>query len=172
MSVKGDDIYVVWRDYAGEDPAVRIAKQTGYSSELTKDFNDSQTKDGTSATAGRPSETAEVEWEIARGDDSFRKLREIFADDDSTREHDLEFWEIHAYDTNEQGEYFAYYRIANMESLPMEAPSGEAATASMSLRIWQIGQPGYTPVDTELEAIMQYAFKSIPEAEGTETEGV
>lgn len=159
--MQGDDILVIYRVLNSNNPAVKPAGQTSYEVTLTVDEGET-TKDGQSQ--GNTYEEASVAWELGN-DGSYEELRQAVIDGPGEGQQAIiEYWETNV--SNEQaGKYESYYRQANITEITKTADSGSSVTVEMSLAIHKLGKHGYTELTQDIQEAVDYAFKTITEAE-------
>ena len=160
VAKQGKNIILLYRllNKATEEAAWKLAFQTEHSSEKTRDYNTTATKDGPIGAL------AEVEYSLsatsiaATGDAHLDELDEAFDNGDI-----IEIWEI---DKEEKGtedetkdKYKAKYLRANLTSFSYEPNSEDALELSLELCVFGRPQKGYATLTQEQADVVQYIFK-------------
>lgn len=159
VAKQGKNIILLYRllKKAKDEAAWKLAFQTDHSSEKTRDYNTTPTKDGPVGAL------AEVEYSLsatliaADGDSHIDEMDDAFDNGDI-----VEVWEI---DKAEKGtgdnsdKYKAKYLRAYLTSFSYEPNSEDALELSLEFGVFGKPQKGFATLTEEQADVVQYAFK-------------
>ena len=159
VAKQGKNIILLYRllTKAKKEAAWKLAFQTEHSSEKTRDYNTTPTKDGPVGAL------AEVEYSLsatsiaADGDAHVDEMDDAFDNGDI-----VEVWEI---DKAEKGtgdnsdKYKAKYLRAYLTSFSYEPNSEDALELSLEFGVFGKPQKGFATLTEEQADVVQYAFK-------------
>lgn len=159
VAKQGKNIILLYRllTKAKKEAAWKLAFQTEHSSEKTRDYNTTPTKDGPVGAL------AEVEYSLsaksiaADGDSHIDEMDDAFDNGDI-----VEVWEI---DKAEKGtgdnseKYKAKYLRAHLTSFSYEPNSEDALELSLEFGVFGKPQKGYATLTEEQAEVVQYVFK-------------
>ncbi|WP_270745040.1 phage major tail protein, TP901-1 family [Lactococcus petauri] len=167
VAKQGKNIILLYRllKKAKDEAAWKLAFQTDHSSEKTRDYNTTPTKDGPVGAL------AEVEYSLsatsiaADGDSHIDEMDDAFDNGDI-----VEVWEI---DKAEKGtgdnadKYKAKYLRAHLTSFSYEPNSEDALELSLEFGVFGKPQKGYATLTDDQADVVQYVFKDTAKEEAS-----
>lgn len=159
VAKQGKNIILLYRllTKAKEEAAWKLAFQTEHSSEKTRDFNTTPTKDGLVGALAEAEYTLSATSIAADGDSHIDEMDDAFDNGDI-----VEVWEI---DKAEKGtgdnseKYKAKYLRAHLTSFSYEPNSEDALELSLEFGVFGKPQKGYATLTEEQAEVVQYVFK-------------
>lgn len=159
VAKQGKNIILLYRllTKAKEEAAWKLAFQTEHSSEKTRDYNTTPTKDGPVGALAEAEYTLSATSIAADGDSHIDEMDDAFDNGDI-----VEVWEI---DKAEKGtgdnseKYKAKYLRAHLTSFSYEPNSEDALELSLEFGVFGKPQKGYATLTDEQAEVVQYVFK-------------
>ncbi|WP_307984104.1 phage major tail protein, TP901-1 family [uncultured Lactococcus sp.] len=159
VAKQGKNIILLYRllTKAKEEAAWKLAFQTEHSSEKTRDFNTTPTKDGLVGALAEAEYSLSATSIAADGDPHIDEMDDAFDNGDI-----VEVWEI---DKAEKGtgdnseKYKAKYLRAHLTSFSYEPNSEDALELSLEFGVFGKPQKGYATLTDEQAEVVQYVFK-------------
>ncbi|SFL28760.1 phage major tail protein, TP901-1 family [Lactococcus garvieae] len=159
VAKQGKNIILLYRllTKAKEEAAWKLAFQTEHSSEKTRDFNTTPTKDGLVGALAEAEYSLSATSIAADGDPHIDEMDDAFDNGDI-----IEVWEI---DKAEKGtgdnseKYKAKYLRAHLTSFSYEPNSEDALELSLEFGVFGKPQKGYATLTDEQAEVVQYVFK-------------
>lgn len=159
VAKQGKNIILLYRllKKAKDEAAWKLAFQTDHSSEKTRDFNTTPTKDGPVGALAEAEYTLSATSIAADGDAHIDEMDDAFDNGDI-----VEVWEI---DKAEKGtgenadKYKAKYLRAYLTSFSYEPNSEDALELSLEFGVFGKPQKGFATLTDEQADVVQYVFK-------------
>lgn len=159
VAKQGKNIILLYRLLKkGKDEAAwKLAFQTNHSSEKTRDYNTTPTKDGPVGALGEAEYSLSATSIVADGDAHIDEMDDAFDNGDI-----VEIWEI---DKAEKGsgensdKYKAKYLRAYLTSFSYEPNSEDALELGLEFGVFGKPQKGYATLTEEQAEVIQYVFK-------------
>nr|DAF82092.1 MAG TPA: major tail protein [Caudoviricetes sp.] len=159
VAKQGKNIILLYRllTKAKKEAAWKLAFQTEHSSEKTRDYNTTPTKDGPVGALAEAEYTLSATSIAADGDSHIDEMDDAFDNGDI-----VEVWEI---DKAEKGtgdnseKYKAKYLRAHLTSFSYEPNSEDALELSLEFGVFGKPQKGYATLTEEQAEVVQYVFK-------------
>lgn len=159
VAKQGKNIILLYRllKKAKDEAAWKLAFQTDHSSEKTRDFNTTPTKDGPVGALAEAEYTLSATSIAADGDPHIDEMDDAFDNADI-----VEVWEI---DKAEKGtgenadKYKAKYLRAYLTSFSYEPNSEDALELSLEFGVFGKPQKGFATLTDEQADVVQYVFK-------------
>lgn len=159
VAKQGKNIILLYRllTKAKKEAAWKLAFQTEHSSEKTRDYNTTPTKDGPVGALAEAEYTLSATSIAADGDSHIDEMDDAFDNGDI-----VEVWEI---DKAEKGtgdnseKYKAKYLRAHLTSFSYEPNSEDALELSLEFGVFGKPQKGYATLTDEQAEVVQYVFK-------------
>lgn len=159
VAKQGKNIILLYRllAKAKKEAAWKLAFQTEHSSEKTRDYNTTPTKDGPVGALAEAEYTLSATSIAADGDSHIDEMDDAFDNGDI-----IEVWEI---DKAEKGtgdnseKYKAKYLRAHLTSFSYEPNSEDALELSLEFGVFGKPQKGYATLTDEQAEVVQYVFK-------------
>ncbi len=165
VAKQGKSVILLYRllKNATKEDAWKLAFQTEHTSEKTRDFNSTATKDGPVGSLAAVEYTLSATSIVATGDTHVDEMDQAFDDGEL-----FEVWEI---DREEKGtgedadKYKAKYLRANLTSFSTNPNSEDALELSLEFGVTGTPQRGYATLSAEQEAVVQYVFQDTKKVE-------
>ena len=159
VAKQGKNIILLYRllNKAKDEAAWKLAFQTDHSSEKTRDFNTTPTKDGPVGALAEAEYSLSATSIAADGDPHIEEMDDAFDNADI-----VEVWEI---DKAEKGtgdnadKYKAKYLRAYLTSFSYEPNSEDALELSLEFGVFGKPQKGFATLTDEQADVVQYVFK-------------
>lgn len=159
VAKQGKNIILLYRllNKAKDEAAWKLAFQTDHSSEKTRDFNTTPTKDGPVGALAEAEYSLSATSIAADGDPHIDEMDDAFDNADI-----VEVWEI---DKAEKGtgdnadKYKAKYLRAYLTSFSYEPNSEDALELSLEFGVFGKPQKGFATLTDEQADVVQYVFK-------------
>ncbi|UQU59972.1 phage major tail protein, TP901-1 family [Lactococcus petauri] len=159
VAKQGKNIILLYRllTKAKDEAAWKLAFQTDHSSEKTRDYNTTPTKDGPVGALAAAEYSLSATSIAADGDTHIDEMDDAFDNGDI-----VEVWEI---DKAEKGtgensdKYKAKYLRAYLTSFSYEPNSEDALELSLEFGVFGKPQKGYATLTDEQADVVQYVFK-------------
>lgn len=159
VAKQGKNIILLYRllKKAKDEAAWKLAFQTDHSSEKTRDYNTTPTKDGPVGALAAVEYSLSATSIAADGDSHIDEMDDAFDNGDI-----VEVWEI---DKAEKGtgdnsdKYKAKYLRAYLTSFSYEPNSEDALELSLEFGVFGKPQKGFATLTDEQADVVQYAFK-------------
>lgn len=159
VAKQGKNIILLYRllNKAKDEAAWKLAFQTDHSSEKTRDFNTTPTKDGPVGALAEAEYSLSATSIAADGDSHIDEMDDAFDNADI-----VEVWEI---DKAEKGtgdnadKYKAKYLRAYLTSFSYEPNSEDALELSLEFGVFGKPQKGFATLTDEQADVVQYVFK-------------
>ena len=159
VAKQGKNIILLYRllNKAKDEAAWKLAFQTDHSSEKTRDFNTTPTKDGSVGALAEAEYSLSATSIAADGDPHIDEMDDAFDNADI-----VEVWEI---DKAEKGtgenadKYKAKYLRAYLTSFSYEPNSEDALELSLEFGVFGKPQKGYATLTDDQADVVQYVFK-------------
>ncbi|WP_285004825.1 phage major tail protein, TP901-1 family [Lactococcus garvieae] len=159
VAKQGKNIILLYRllTKAKDEAAWKLAFQTDHSSEKTRDYNTTPTKDGPVGALAAAEYSLSATSIAADGDPHIDEMDDAFDNGDI-----VEVWEI---DKAEKGtgdnsdKYKAKYLRAYLTSFSYEPNSEDALELSLEFGVFGKPQKGYATLTDEQADVVQYVFK-------------
>lgn len=159
VAKQGKNIILLYRllKKAKDEAAWKLAFQTDHSSEKTRDFNTTPTKDGPVGALAEAEYSLSATSIAADGDPHIDEMDDAFDNADI-----VEVWEI---DKAEKGtgdnadKYKAKYLRAYLTSFSYEPNSEDALELSLEFGVFGKPQKGFATLTDEQADVVQYVFK-------------
>ncbi len=159
VAKQGKNIILLYRllKKAKDEAAWKLAFQTDHSSEKTRDYNTTPTKDGPVGALAEAEYSLSATSIAADGDPHIEEMDDAFDDGDI-----VEVWEI---DKAEKGtgenadKYKAKYLRAYLTSFSYEPNSEDALELSLEFGVFGKPQKGFATLTDEQADVVQYVFK-------------
>lgn len=167
VAKQGKNIILLYRllTKAKDEAAWKLAFQTDHSSEKTRDYNTTPTKDGPVGALAAAEYSLSATSIAADGDPHIDEMDDAFDNGDI-----VEVWEI---DKAEKGtgdnsdKYKAKYLHAYLTSFSYEPNSEDALELSLEFGVFGKPQKGFATLTDEQADVVQYVFKDTVKEEGT-----
>lgn len=159
VAKQGKNIILLYRllTKAKEEAAWKLAFQTEHSSEKTRDYNTTPTKDGPVGALAEAEYTLSATSIVADGDPHIDEMDDAFDNGDI-----VEVWEIDKAEKgtdDKTGKYKAKYLRAYLTSFSYEPNSEDALELSLEFGVFGKPQKGYATLTDEQAEVVQYVFK-------------
>lgn len=159
VAKQGKNIILLYRllTKAKDEAAWKLAFQTDHSSEKTRDYNTTPTKDGPVGALAAVEYSLSATSIAADGDSHIDEMDDAFDNGDI-----VEVWEI---DKAEKGtgdnsdKYKAKYLRAYLTSFSYEPNSEDALELSLEFGVFGKPQKGFATLTDEQADVVQYVFK-------------
>ena len=167
VAKQGKNIILLYRllTKAKDEAAWKLAFQTDHSSEKTRDYNTTPTKDGPVGALAAAEYSLSATSIAADGDPHIDEMDDAFDNGDI-----VEVWEI---DKAEKGtgdnsdKYKAKYLRAYLTSFSYEPNSEDALELSLEFGVFGKPQKGFATLTEEQAEVVQYVFKDTVKEEVT-----
>lgn len=167
VAKQGKNIILLYRllTKAKDEAAWKLAFQTDHSSEKTRDYNTTPTKDGPVGALAEAEYSLSATSIAADGDPHIDEMDDAFDNGDI-----IEVWEI---DKAEKGtgdnsdKYKAKYLRAYLTSFSYEPNSEDALELSLEFGVFGKPQKGFATLTEEQAEVVQYVFKDTVKEEVT-----
>ena len=167
VAKQGKNIILLYRllTKAKDEAAWKLAFQTDHSSEKTRDYNTTPTKDGPVGALAAAEYSLSATSIAADGDAHIDEMDDAFDNGDI-----VEVWEI---DKAEKGtgenadKYKAKYLRAYLTSFSYEPNSEDALELSLEFGVFGKPQKGFATLTDEQADVVQYVFKDTVKEEAS-----
>lgn len=159
VAKQGKNIILLYRllNKAKDEAAWKLAFQTDHSSEKTRDFNTTPTKDGPVGALAEAEYSLSATSIAADGDPHIDEMDDAFDNADI-----VEVWEIDKAEKGTGGnadKYKAKYLRAYLTSFSYEPNSEDALELSLEFGVFGKPQKGFATLTDEQADVVQYVFK-------------